>query len=105
MRLKTFFYNRTVTTIAGIAVLVSFVGLVLQLFVGLVLQLIEETIEGRGIQHYTSGFGYKLSPIGVLTVLALIPVALVIGLICRYLSKKDERDFKRKYKIEEDSKL
>lgn len=97
MSLKTFFYSRTVTIIAGIVVLVSFVGLVLR--------LIQETIEGRGVQHYTSGTGYRLSPIGVLTLFALIPVALVIGLICRYFSKKGERDFKRKYKIEGDSKL
>lgn len=62
-------------------------------------RLIYKVRSGQGLEYYFTGFGVKMNYIGVLMTLSCIPLALLIGLVIRWWTLRDERDFKRKYGI------
>lgn len=63
-------------------------------FVG---RLIYAVWTGHGNEHYISGAGYKLTPIGVLVFLLCIPFVLAFLKFQSYQQKKLEKDFLEKY--------
>ncbi len=66
-------------------------------FAGLMLRLVFEVFSGRGFEYYMSGLGYQLTPVGVLILIAVLPVALIFGWIARRRLLKEEKDFKARY--------
>ncbi|MCI5140888.1 MAG: hypothetical protein D3909_04000 [Candidatus Electrothrix sp. ATG1] len=59
--------------------------------------LILKVQKGEGTDLYFTGWGYKASPLAIFGLLFAMFLINIIGLICRYFYKKEERDFLEKY--------
>lgn len=66
-------------------------------FIGFILFLLNKTITGHGLDYYFSGFGYKLSYLGALILIAVIPLLVTLAWLINWIIGRDERDFKKKY--------
>lgn len=66
-------------------------------FIGYCAHVIMKVVQGDGLEHYFTGFGYQFNYIGTLILLGLIPIFLILALILRRYQRRDERDFKDKY--------
>ncbi len=72
-------------------------ALVILAFIGLCGRVIMKVMQGDGLEHYFTGFGYQFNYLGTLIVLALIPLALIVALFIRRYQMRGEKDFKDKY--------
>lgn len=74
-----------------------FVTLIVIGFLGLVTFLLNAVISGEGNEYYISGKGYKLTPIGSLSTLAVFPIIGLVVWFLHYRQKSSERSFIKKY--------
>ena len=71
-------------------------------FVGFVAFLIDKVLRGHGLDYYISGMGYKLNYLGVLILVALMPLLVLVVWLVAWYQGRDERDFKEKYLNKDD---
>lgn len=93
MSLRRIAQNKVASYIATLSALFGCV------FMGIISY--RKMVNGEGFEHYISMSGLQLSYYQVLFWLFLIPAVWVLMSIVEYFSYKDERDFKRKYKIKD----
>ncbi len=83
----------------------QFVGGLLIILGGIafVLRVVEKVKTGHGLDYYFTGWGVRVNYIGVLILLALIPVVLLMGWAIRWWQLRDERDFRKRFNLPKDS--
>lgn len=67
-------------------------------FVGFCLHLAYNLYIGHGTHQYSNFYGLKFSYIGVVVVLALVPIVVLLGLVIEWVLGRHERAFLKKYK-------
>jgi hypothetical protein len=63
--------------------------------------IVKKVRSGQGLDTFRTIEGAEFNYIGALILLLLIPVAIVLGWEVRYWRLKDERDFKKRFRIKE----
>ena len=88
-------WRRWVGVAGGILIVLAGLG-----FIG---RVWTEISSGRGLDTYFTGYGVQFNYVGAAVLLALLPVAFLLGIALNWWYGREERDFKRRYKIEDDS--
>jgi hypothetical protein len=66
-------------------------------FAGMVMAFREKIRTGHGGETYRTGWGYQLSYLGVMVLVALVPVVMIVGSAIGWWQRRDEREFDRRY--------
>ena len=77
------------------------VFLAMGMFAGYVYRVVSKVKSGHGLDTYLTPEGAEFNYIGVLILLMLIPIALLLGWGLRWWQLREERDFKKQFKIKE----
>jgi hypothetical protein len=75
--------------IAGVITTVGLIGFVIRVW--------NKIASGQGADYYKTFWGVEFSYIGVFIIILLLPFILLIGLLFRYLERREEKDFLQKY--------
>lgn len=77
-----------------------FLGLFLSAlgFVGFVVLLMQKVQSGEGLESYFTGFGVKVSYLGIGILISVIPAITLVALVVRWWQGREERNFLEKYK-------
>lgn len=74
-----------------------FVTLIVIGFLGIVFWSLSLMLSSQGNEYYLSARGYRLTPVGGLSLLATIPVICFFLWFFSYRQKKSEKDFIKQY--------
>jgi hypothetical protein len=77
------------------------VFLAMVMFAGFVYRVVSKVKSGRGLDTYLTPEGVEFNYIGTLILLMLIPIALLLGWGVRWWQLREERDFKKQFKVKE----
>ena len=88
------------TLLKRICLAVSVV-LVMGMFAGFVYRVVLKVESGHGLDTYLTPKGVEFNYIGALVLLMLVPIALLLGWGVRWWQLREERDFKKQFKIKE----
>jgi hypothetical protein len=88
-------WRRWVAVVGGILIALACLGFVARVWT--------KIRSGHGLDTYFTGYGVQFNYIGVAILLVLLPAVLLLGIVLNWWLGRDERDFKRRYKIEDDS--
>ena len=94
-RWYSFLLERPYEAILMLALTVVCVG-------GTILELILDVRAGKGLDYYFNGFGARVTPIGMIAAVGLIPLAVVAGRLLHWWHTRDERDFARRFPLRDD---
>lgn len=75
------------------------VFLVMAMFAGFVYRVVSKVKSGHGLDTYLTPEGVEFNYIGALILLMLIPIALLLGWGVRWWQLREERDFKKQFKV------
>ncbi len=89
------FSGRVVASIAGLLITCGSVAFVLR--------VLEKVRTGHGLDYYFTGWGVQFNYIGVMILLALVPVTLLAGWGIRWWQLREERDFRKRFNLPKDS--
>jgi len=70
--------------------------------IGFIFFLVKKVKSGHGLEHYISMAGYDLSYLQALMMFGSIPIVVILVGFVYHFTTKDERDFKKKYKIKDE---
>ena len=63
----------------------------------MVLAFREKIRTGHGGEIYRTGHGYQVSYLGVMVLVALVPIVMIVGSAIGWWQRRDEREFDRRY--------
>lgn len=57
---------------------------------------------GQGLETYFTGWGVQFNYVGFLVLVAVVPIAVLLGLAIQNWELRHEREFKKRYGIHDD---
>jgi hypothetical protein len=72
-------------------------ALIIIAVISFLLTILFKVSDGQGLDYYISGKGYKLNYLGVLILLAVLPLFGLVAWLLRWYQQRHERDFEEKY--------
>jgi hypothetical protein len=71
-------------------------------FLGFSIHLWQKISSGHGLDTYFTGFGVQFNYLGAGILFALVPVVLIAGALLNWWLGREERDFKRRYGVDDE---
>ena len=71
--------------------------------VGFPIYVWQKISSGHGLDTYLTGFGVEFNYIGAAVLIAIMPLVLLAGALLNWWHGRDERDFKRRYGSDSES--